>query len=488
MPPPIAPPTAGGLAPFEATAQEPWDAARARHLLCRTGYHAPSAAISAALARSPAAAANAVVDAALTAAPVPVPTYATLFPPPAGAPDADVQAYNTANSRGVTAEANGVLAAALALRTAGTGLRERLAIALHGTLTAHLSEYGNRAHRLVRYWSLLRGGAFGSYRTLVREMGRTPAMLLYLDGNLNRVGSPNENYARELLELFTTGIDGPDGQPNYTQQDVAELARCLTGWNVVSASNDGVFVPSRFDAGAKTVFGRTGAFGYDAAVDLVFAERAEAVARRLARVLYRALVAVEPNEEVVAELAAVLRANDFATEPAVRALLASRHFFSAGAMGARIRSPFDLLLGLVGASGYTSPEAQFSSVRSTCRDLGFDLFRPPDVAGWPGGRAWLDTGRLPLRWVATDRVWARRSEARALALTMPAPYDPYALVDALAVHVVAVPLSAATRAEGVTILLGGIPDYEWDPTIASAEGRIRGLLQFLSRLPESHLA
>jgi hypothetical protein len=488
MPPPVPPPTAGGLAPFEPSTEEPWDARRARHLLRRTGFYAPPASVTSALARTPVAAANAVVDAALAAPPVPVPTYVDLFPPPTGAPAGDVQAYNTANGLALTAESNGVLSEALALRAPGTALTERLALALHGVLTTHYNEYGNRAHRLHRYWTLLRRHALGSYQTLVREVGLTPAMLLYLDGNLNRVGSPNENYARELLELFTTGIEGPDGGPNYTQQDVAELARCLTGWTVVSASNEAVFVPNRHDAGQKTVFGVTGAFGYDAAIDLIFTARAEAVARRLARVLYQTFVAGAPNEEVVAELATTLRANAFAIGPAVRALVSSRHFFSVGAMGARIKSPFEMLLGLAGASGYSDPAAQFGTFRTQARDQGFDLFRPPDVAGWPGGRSWLDTGRLPTRWVATDRVWARKNEARALAMTMPDPYDPYLLVDALAEHVLAVPLPAATRAEGVTVLLGGIPDYEWDPTISSAEGRIRGLLQFLSRLPEAQLA
>ncbi|HEX8299337.1 MAG TPA: DUF1800 family protein, partial [Rubricoccaceae bacterium] len=486
--PSVAPPYAGGLAPFVPDAASPWDARRARHLLRRTGVNASPAETARVLALTPVQAAAAVVDAAVNAAPVPVPSYATLFRPPSSAPQAEIDAYNTANGQAFRAEQDGVFDELLGLRAPGTALRERLALALHAAVPTNYNNYGNRAHRLVRYWAVLRTGALGNYKTLIRDVGLTPAMLLYLNGNLNRTGAPNENYARELLELFTTGIEGPDGQPVYTQQDVAQLARCLTGWTVVDASNDGVFVSSRFDAGVKTVFGQTGAFGYDAAIDLVFSQRGAAVAHRLAGVLYRALVAAEPEPQVRAEMAAMLLTNGFQTEPVVRALLASRHFFSDGALGARLRSPVDLLLGTLAATGYSDPRAAYSSIRTRCVEGGFDLFRPPDVAGWPGGRLWLDTGRLPSRWLATDALWARKREAQALALSMPEPGNPYALVDALAAHVVAVPLSAATRAEAVTVMLGGIPDYEWNPTAAGAENRLRGVLQFFSRLPEAQLA
>ena len=489
MPPPVAPPYAGGLAPYAPTASDPWDARRARHLLRRSGYYASPAAIASALGRTPGAVVTAIVDAAVAATLPPVPTHATLFPPPTGATAAEIATYNTANGNGFVAEANGVFAEALALRVPGTGLRERLTLALSGVLTTNYDGYGSRAHRLHTYWRLLRTHALGSYPTLVREMGRTPAMLDFLDGNLNRVGPPpNENYARELLELFTTGITGPDGQPNYTQADIVALARALTGWTTPSASNDGLFVASRFDAGQKTIFGRTGAFGYDEAHDLIFAERPAAVAHRLAGVLYRTFVAVGENAQVVGEIAAVLRANAFTIEPAVRALLGSQHFFSTSVLGARVTSPVDFLAGLAGASGYSAPEAQFSTFRTQARDMGFDVFRPPDVSGWSGGRVWLDTGRMPARWAATDRIWARRTEARALALTMATPADPYALTDELAAHTLAVPLSAATRAQAVEVLLGGIPDYEWDPAAAGSEARLRALLQFLSRLPEAQLA
>ncbi len=376
----------------------------------------------------------------------------------------------------------------MALRTPGTALRERLALAWHGLLTTNLSTY-NQASRLYRYWTVLRRNALGSFETLVREVGVTPAMLVYLNGNQNRVGSPNENYAREVLELFTLGLTGPDGSANYAQADVSNLARALTGWQAPNGQADAVFVPSRFDAGQKTIFGQTGAFGYDTAHDVLFAQRRTQIAHHTARVLYKTLVAATPNETVVAELASVLLANGFQIHAAVRALLQSQHFMSDGALGATIKAPVGLLVGLIAELGWSNPEGLFASVRSLSTSVGFELYRPPDVSGWQPGRPWLDTSRLPLRGIATDQLIARRSEGRVLVGSLPgAGTSPYDLVDQLAERLVALPLSAATRAEAVTVLLGGIPDYEWDPTIQAAEARIRSVLQFFARLPEYQLA
>ncbi len=479
-------PTAGGLAPFVPTADQPWDARRARHLLRRATLSATPAAVTAALGQTPAQAADALVDAAL-AAPMPsVPDYAALFPPvnPTGP---EQTAYNQANSAGVRAEGDAVLRDLMTLRAPGTALRERLALAWHGVLTTNLSKY-NQASRLYRYWAVLRRNALGSFETLVREVGVTPAMLVYLDGTQNRVGSPNENYAREVLELFTLGVTGPDGAANYTQADITNLARALTGWQTPSSQAEALFVPARFDAGSKTIFGQTGAFTYDTAHDVLFAQRRAQIAHHTARVLYQTFVAATPNETVVAELAGVLLANGLQIHAAVRALLQSQHLMSDGALGAQIKAPADALVGLVAELGWSNPEGLFSQIRSLSTSVGFELFRPPDVAGWSPGRPWLDTSRLPLRGIATDQLVARRSEARALVASLPgAGNSPYDLVDQLADRLVAIPLPAATRAEAVTILLGGIPDYEWDPTVSAAEGRIRSVLQFLARLPEYHL-
>ena len=480
-------PTAGGLAPFAPTAQEPWDARRARHLLRRATLSATPDAVAAALAQTPAQAAHGLVDAALAAGLPPTPDYAALVPPPAGASAEAQQAYTDANNAAFRSHAASVVAESLGRRAPGSALNERMALVWHATIPASRQASGQTS-RLYSYWTVLRRNALGSFEALVREVGLAPLMLVYLNGNQNRRGSPNENYARELLELFTLGVAGPDGQPTYTQADIADLARALTGWQTPAQQTDAVFNPARFDAGDKTLFGQTGPFGYAEAHDVLFAQRRTAIAHHAARRIYTAFVAATPNEHVVADLAAVLLAGGLQIAPAVRALLASQHFFSAGALGVRVKSPLDMALGLTADLGWSSPEGLAQRLRNDIREAGFDLFYPPDVAGWPEGRRWLDTGRTPLRGLMTDRVVSARTEARQFAQTVPTAADPYRFVADVAERLVSVPLSPALLAEGVTILLAGIPDYEWDPAVRSAEGRIRGLIQFLARLPEYQLA
>ena len=483
---PLEVPYAGGLSPFVPSASEPWGARRAQHLLRRATLSAAPADVAAAASRTPAQAVDALVDAALAAGLPPTPDYATLFPPVNPTPD-ETTAYNRANSAGYTSEVQAVMRELLGRREAGSPLRERMALIWHTVIPTSRSTY-NQSSRLAEYWTVLRRNALGSFETLIREVGTTQAMLVYLNGKDNRVGRPNENYGREVLELFTLGVTGPDGSPNYTQADITDLSRALTGWTAPNQQVAAVFDARRFDAGQKTLFGRTGAFGYAEAHDVLFAERRSQVAFHAAETLYKAFVAATPNARVVAEMAAVLAADGFQIAAAVRTLLKSAHFLSAGALGARVKDPLALTLGLVGELGWTNPEALFTRVRTLCRDIGFDLFYPPDVSGWDEGRTWLDTGSVPLRGIATDQLIAQRAEARAFAATFASAQDPYRFVADVAERLVAVPLSPATLAEAVTILLAGIPDYEWSPTVASAEGRIRGLLQYLARLPEYHLA
>ena len=314
-------------------------------------------------------------------------------------------------------------------------------------------------------------------------------MLIYLNGVQNRVGSPNENYARELLELFTMGIEGPDGTPNYSQADVQELARVLTGWSIdVYGTLDAVFVPPWHDSGTKTVFGQTGAWGYDDVVPLLFGQRDSQIAHFVARKLYTEFVYAVPDEAVVADLAAVLLAHDFQIEPAVRALLKSAHFFDGATVGARIKSPATLTLGLHRELGLAGSPDVFETIRFVMNLLGQRLFQPPNVAGWPGYRAWLDTDALPLRWLLGDYLLAQEQTLQALALDLPNPIDAAALAADFAAFFLGVPLDADDEAALVEILLNGIPPYEWNPFDPGAEGRLFGLAAHLLRLPEYQLA
>lgn len=487
LPPAEPPPYAGGLTPFAPTASAPWDLRRAAHLVRRTGFGQDHSLATLYLQSTPADAVSAVVDAAIATDPPPRPYWADIPRPPNSASDEAKAAYEQANREGLSESRASVVWEALGLRRPGSPLRERMAMLWHNVIPVSSQESGNRGYRNYEYWSLLRAQALGRYDVLIHRMGTTQAMLKYLDGDLNRVGNPNENYARELLELFTMGILGPDGTPNYTQQDIAELARALTGWRALSEDLTATFSPSRFDDGEKTVFGVTGPLDYDGAIALIFSARRSAVTHYVARRLYREFVHDVPNEQVVAELAATLDASDFEIAPAVRALLGSQHFFSDGAIAAKIKSPFEHMVGMLRTTGAADPADLTNLALRRMREAGQRPFDPPDVSGWEVGRRWLDTSALPARWITSDDILGRSSIAQDFALSLPNPYDPYVLVDDLASRLLAVPVAASVRAEAVEVLLAGIPDYEWDPNASTAPARIRATLQFFARLPEFQL-
>ena len=313
-------------------------------------------------------------------------------------------------------------------------------------------------------------------------------MLIYLNGVQNQVGDPNENYARELMELFTMGIEYPEGTPNYTQHEIEELARALTGWSVDPCDTlEAVFVPEWYDNGEKTVFGQTGNWGYDDVVPLLFGQRSEAIAHFVAEKLYRLFVYEIPSPDVVDDLADLLLTHDFQLEPVVRTLLMSAHFFEDVTIGAKIKSPFDMALGLVRETGFILDANVIDRISEGLFLLNQRLFSPPNVAGWPGYHAWLDESSLPSRWAYTDQYLTEQHVLQALALKMPNPYDIEVLTADLAELFLAIQLDQDDLDLLVEIVLNGIPAYEWNPLDPGTEGRLSGLVGHLLQLPEYQL-
>ncbi len=490
--------TQAGLAPYVPSADVPWTPRRARHLLRRTGIAALPSAVAEVLARSPGDAASLLVDGVLALPPDPEPSWIDDAPPHWSEPEPVRQAYWDENYPRFQRTREAFLMETLGqpalppLDDAVRGFQQRLRVMWHNHFVTHQESY-SLAPWVVRYWHLLGRHALGNARTFVRRAGLDPAMLVYLNGVENRVGAPNENYARELLELFTMGITGPSGQPNYTQADVTAIARALTGWGVdyygqTATPLEAVFVPGWHDDGPKTIFGRTGRWGYDDVIDLVFEERTDQVAAWIATVLYREFVYDVPHLGVVAGLADRLVEADWELAPVVRTLLQSEHFFSDAALGARVRSPLEHQVGVHREIGY-APDAEFlGAIQYTMGLAGQRLFEPPTVAGWPGGRAWLDTSRLTSRWLYDSWLIWQQETYRGLAATMPDPWDAARLAADLADALLGAPLDPAEAEALAAVLLNGIPPYEWNPLVPGAESRIRQLVSHLLRLPELQLA
>jgi uncharacterized protein (DUF1800 family) len=474
-----------GLEPYTGA----FDRRRAQHLLRRTSFGADPAAVTALLQYGSAGAAvDAIVDAATLASTPPLPTWYHQTLPPPEAPQAVVDAYIQANIDHIYEAHRTVFREMLALRASGTAFRERMALVWSNHLVTGVGTYFH-APWLARYWRLLRQHALGDFRAMVSDVGLTPAMLVYLNGYQNQAGSPNENYARELLELFTMGITGPDGTPNYSQTDVTELARALTGWSFdVYGTQNPVFVAPWHDGGAKTILGRTGPWGYADVGPILFEERGAQIAHFVCRKLYRALVYAVPNEAIVGELAAEFRASGFQIAPVVRRILKSAHFFSDAALGAQIKSPVEAYLGFQREAGLAESDELYDLIWYVSVVSGMQLFEPPNVAGWPGHRHWVDTGTLAYRWAFSEwLVYQQPERLPALARRMASPYNAAALTSQLAAFLLSAPLDAAALARATDVLLDGLPAYEWTPDDPGAQWRLAALLLHLMRLPEFQL-
>jgi uncharacterized protein (DUF1800 family) len=240
---------------------------------------------------------------------------------------------------------------------------------------------------------MFRGNA-KSYPRLLRGIIRDPAMLRYLNNNQNRRQSPNENLAREIMELFSLG------EGNYQERDIKEGARALTGYTF--EDDTFIFRQEQHDAGAKFILGSRGAINGDGFVDVLL--RHQACAPFIAARLYRffvADVASQPRDLtgqdllVVRLMAERLKRDQYEIGPTLKQLFRSRHFYSDAVVGQKIKSPAELVVGAVRTLGV--PARDLRQLNDAMDRMGQNLFFPPSVKGWDGGRAWINTATLFVR-------------------------------------------------------------------------------------------
>jgi hypothetical protein len=295
----------------------------------------------------------------------------------------------------------------------GHPLREKLTLFWHNHLATSIAKVQSPA-LMFRQNCLLRKHALGRFGPLLQAVSRDAAMLLWLDSNSNVKGKPNENYARELMELFSLGVG------NYTEKDIREAARAFTGWRT-----DGVdfkFDPRLHDNGSKTVLGQTGAWNGGDVVRIVLEQ--PAAARFLARKFYHFFISEQtvPPDALLVPLCESFRRSDYDIAGLVRTILASRHFNSGHAFRQRIKGPVEYALGAVQAvyRRFREEEAHYRPLPQQLlvgplSAMGQPLFAPPNVKGWPGGGTWLNT----------HTVLERSNFAAALAMgTLWTDYSP----------------------------------------------------------------
>jgi uncharacterized protein (DUF1800 family) len=259
---------------------------------------------------------------------------------------------------------------------------------------------------LYRQNALLRSHALGNFGDLLRAVAQDPAMLLYLDNAASRKEQPNENFARELMELFTLG----EGQ--YSEQDIKEAARAFTGWSVDPETGDFLFRRAVHDDGVKTVLGRTGSFDGAAVLDILLAQpqTAEFVVGKL----WREFVSPVPDATEVRRIARAFRESGYDIRAALKALLVADAFYAPQNRAALIKSPVELVVGTLRQFDFRTGEILPFVV--TANQLGQRLFAPPNVKGWPGGEAWINSTTFLARKAFLERLF-RVEELRAMPLT-----------------------------------------------------------------------
>lgn len=350
-----------GLEPFRPSRQRPFDQAAAAHLLRRAGFGAPAAEVERAVREGLAATLERLLAGAGHD-----PTLLASVEPLLGTNDIwSVQAWWLA----------------LILANADP-LRERMTLLWHDHF-ATSNDKVRSPRAMYRQSVLLRKHALGNFAELLHEIVRDPAMIVWLDGDQNVQGRPNENLARELFELFALGIG------NYTESDVKEAARALTGLGTRGGQTR--FRAGRHDRGGKSILGRRGPFGPEDLVDIVLAQ--PACSRHVARRLLEEFVGPRFSSTEVEEVAGVLRGSGWDLARAVECILGSELFFDPTLRRGKICSPVELVAGATLAVGaqVTPRRAAQAAAR-----MGQSLFRPPSVKGWDGGRSWIGTGT----WIA----------------------------------------------------------------------------------------
>lgn len=378
-------------------------------------------------------------------------------------------------------------------------ITEKMVLFWHNHFATEANIYNNGVYG-YRHYLLLRQHSIGNFKQLVRGVTIDLAMLRYLDGYLNTAGSADENYARELQELFTLG---KENNPNYTEPDVLAAARVLTGWRIDKETGTVYFKPGEHDTGAKkfssfyggaSIAGRSGASAGDAELDdlltMIFSKSTE-VSEFIVRKLYRwfCYYTIDANTEtnVIKPLAQLFRNSNWEVKPVLATLLKSEHFFDALSQGCLIKSPLELLVGLCRefnvvfppASDYVNAYDMWGFVAFQAGDMQQSPGDPPGVSGWPSYyqlpafyEIWINSDTLPKRNRFSDQLivmgYTRngvvlRIDPVAFAKTLPNATDPNALINDALNILFRVPVSDTSKAriKKQILLTNQDQDYYW---------------------------
>lgn len=518
----------GDLTPYVPSAEKPWNERRIHHLYNKLCNGAPINLIKAAKANKP----GVIIDYLLqTAKDHPLPGEKR-----SGVSTIDYTyqwaTENTFNSDGtvtyykflelVQMWFNGMIR---------EGVRHKLVLFWSNHFVTGAENYGYYPTWVFQYYYALHKNALGNFKTFVEDMGRNPAMLHYLDGRLNTKNAPNENYARELMELFTMG------EGNYTEKDVAEVARALTGWYLYSYRNNTSYIEpnvygqyffdkNRHDFGNKRVLGRSftpstttdGNPDYKFVHDTIFDVKKNEIARFICTKIYRFYMYQFPPEEIITGLAQVFMQKWDIME-VLKTLFKSEHFFEEENMGVVIKSNIDNIVHFYRSLDLRIDEDYFlydwqrktdpkntanrdamGAIYNQTANLGQTLFNPINVAGWQGYRSWLSEFVLVNRWrynrdhidyyLPYDSTKLKYREF--LKVLSDNSRDPDLIVRKVIEYFFTLDIPEEIVQNAIAVFKSGVPsnyfvDGTWNLDLTDVPRQFSNLMKYLITLPEYQL-
>jgi uncharacterized protein (DUF1800 family) len=533
-----------GLTPYSGT----WTAKEVAHLLKRTMFGAKKVDIDYFLAMTPSAAVDALLNVPTGQPAPPLKNYDNTDIDAAD-PDVSVaQGTTWVNSVSTDGTANSNRVDSLKAWWIGTminqdrSIREKMTLFWHNHFSTETATY-ERGTYGYKYNTLLRQSAVGNFKTLVKDMTVNVCMMRYLNGYLNTNTAPDENYARELQELFTLG---KENNPNYTEDDVKAAARVLTGWRIKDKAGEDesvYFKPEAHDRNSKTfssffggtvIAGRSDATAGDAEltdlINMIFAKSVE-VSEFIVKKLYTWFVyyTIEPDTltNVIKPLAAEFRNGGWEIKPVLATLLKSEHFFDPLSQGCLIKSPLEMMVMMMrefevvfpADTDYANQYNMWDYLRNQSTLMQQNIADPPSVSGWPAYyqvpmfyEMWINHDTMPKRERFIDQLigagYMRNNvkliiDPVAFTAKLPNPADPNALINDALNILYRVPLSDTLKATIKTqiLLSNQVQDYYWSnawnaylssPTDMTAfttvNTRLTTLYKYLMNLAEYQLA
>jgi len=269
-------------------------------------------------------------------------------------------------------------------------LREKMAFFWHG----HFATRVNNPKFNRQLLNVIRKNALGNFKELLFEVSKSPAMLQFLNNQQNKKDHPNENFAREVMELFTMG------RGNYTETDIKELARAFTGWGY---NKEGEFIdrPKQHDTGTKTFLGKTGNFNGDDVLNIILEQKA--TARFITTKIYKFFVNENPDQKNINKLSEEFYASHYDIKKLMESIFLSSWFYDKKNIGNKIKSPTELIAGMIRILPMEIKNPENITVYQKL--LGQMLLFPPNVAGWPSGKSWIDSSTLMLR-LQIPQIWS----------------------------------------------------------------------------------